>query len=81
MSAAIKCGLRVVRGVDWEWDNQDGGEGHVGTVVDVGGKGNSKNPSQTVVVVWDSGVRANYRVGFDGKDDLRVLDSAPAGKN
>jgi len=34
-----------------------------------------------VVVVWDSGVRANYRVGFDGKDDLRVLDSAPAGKN
>ena len=29
-------GLRVVRGPDWEWGDQDGGEGHVGTVVEVG---------------------------------------------
>ena len=25
-------GLRVVRGPDWKWDNQDGFEGCVGTV-------------------------------------------------
>ena len=28
-------GLRVVRGPDWTWGDQDGGEGHVGTVVAV----------------------------------------------
>lgn len=81
MSEAVKCGIRVVRGVDWEWADQDGGEGHVGTVVDVGGKGNSKHPDQTVVVRWDCGAQANYRIGYEGKDDLRALDSAPAGKN
>jgi len=73
-------GLRVVRGDDWQWQNQDGGEGSVGTVVEVGGQGSSKNPNNTVVVVWDSGVRANYRAGHDSKDDLRVLDNAPAGQ-
>ena len=25
-------GSRVVRGPDWKWGKQDGGEGHVGTV-------------------------------------------------
>jgi len=79
MSDAVKVGIRVVRGIDWEWADQDGGEGHVGTLVEVGGQGSSKNPSGTVVVVWDSGVRANYRAGFDYKDDLRVLDNATAG--
>jgi len=73
-------GLRVVRGDDWQWENQDGGEGSVGTVVDVGGMGSSKYHDNTVVVVWDSGVRANYRAGHDDKDDLRVLDNAPAGQ-
>lgn len=29
-------GLRVVRGPDWKWGNQDDGEGHVGTVVEIG---------------------------------------------
>ena len=29
-------GLRVVRGPNWSWGDQDGGEGHVGTVVEVG---------------------------------------------
>jgi len=72
-------GLRVVRGDDWLWDDQDGGEGGVGTVVEVGGRGASKNPDKTVVVVWDTGVRAKYRAGYEGKDDLRVLDNASTG--
>jgi len=72
-------GLRVVRGVDWQWKDQDGGEGGVGTVVEVGGHDGSSNPEKTVVVVWDTGVRAKYRAGYRGKDDLRVLDNAPAG--
>ena len=72
-------GLRVVRGDDWQWDDQDGGEGGVGTIVEVGGRGASKNPDKTVVVVWDAGVCAKYRAGYMRKDDLRVLDTAPAG--
>ena len=69
----------MVRGDHWEWKAQDGVEGGVGTVVEVGGRDGSKNPDKTVVVVWDTGVRAKYRAGYDDKYDLRVLDSAPAG--
>ena len=29
-------GVRVVRGPDWQWGDQDGGPGHVGTVVTIG---------------------------------------------
>lgn len=31
----LQAGLRVVRGPDWSWGDQDGGEGGVGTVVEV----------------------------------------------
>jgi E3 ubiquitin-protein ligase mind-bomb len=34
-------GLRVVRGPDWGWDTQDGGEGCVGTVIEI--IGNTQN--------------------------------------
>ena len=72
---AVQVGLRVVRGPDWEWGDQDGGEGHVGTVVEVGKSFNDG----AVVVQWDCGERCKYRCGLEGKYDLRVLDSAPAG--
>jgi len=99
-------GLRVVRGPDWKWGDQDGGEGSVGTVVGVkkerggafselldgdlpvlGGRlhsltklfsergqisdENQKN-SGLVIVVWDSGTRADYRAGFENRFDLLV---------
>ncbi len=64
-------GARVVRGPDWKWGKQDGGEGHVGTVR------NFESPEE-VVVVWDNGTAANYRCA--GAYDLRILDSAPTGK-
>ena len=72
-------GFRVVRGPDWEWGDQDGGEGHVGTVVEVGQPSNEG--TESVVVQWDCGERCKYRCGQDGKYDLRVLDSAPTGKS
>lgn len=75
----MEVGLRVVRGPDWKWGNQDGGEGHVGTVVEIGKPGSSTSPDKTVVVQWDSGSRTNYRVGYQGAYDLRVLDNAPIG--
>lgn len=63
-------GARVIRGPDWKWGKQDGGEGHVGTVR------NFESPEE-VVVVWDNGTAANYRCS--GAYDLRILDSAPTG--
>ena len=78
--SAMELGLRVVRGPHWKWQNQDGGEGHVGTVVEIGKPGNNSTPDKTVVVQWDSGFRTNYRIGYQGSYDLRVLDNAPAGQ-
>lgn len=63
-------GTRVIRGPDWKWGKQDGGEGHVGTVR------NFESPEE-VVVVWDNGTAANYRCATDY--DLRILDSSPTG--
>ncbi|ESO07042.1 hypothetical protein HELRODRAFT_191290 [Helobdella robusta] len=64
-------GARVIRGPDWKWGKQDGGEGHVGTV-------RNFESSEEVVVVWDNGTAANYRCS--GSYDLRIIDSAPTGQ-
>ncbi len=68
----MEVGLRVIRGPDWQWGDQDGGEGRVGTVSEVKGR--------SAVVQWDLGERAQYRCGAGGVYDLRVLDTATAGK-
>ncbi|CAH1773486.1 unnamed protein product [Owenia fusiformis] len=75
----MEVGLRVVRGPDWKWGNQDEGEGHLGTVVEIGKPGSSTSPDKTVVVQWDNGTRTNYRVGYQGSHDLRIIDNAPIG--
>ena len=80
----VTPGLRVVRGPDWKWGNQDGGEGNVGTIAEVEGGEVAMDGGATtalaVVVQWDEGNRCNYRCGIDGKYDLLVYDSAPVGK-
>ena len=68
-------GLRLVRGPDWCWGDQDGGEGCVGTVVEVG------EGARSALVQWDAGTRERYRCGKDDKFDLRVFDAAPTGEN
>ncbi|CAG0880694.1 unnamed protein product [Cyprideis torosa] len=75
----MDVGTRVIRGPDWKWGKQDGGEGFAGTVVEVGRHGSQSSPDKTVVVQWDAGNRTNYRVGYQGSYDLRVLDTAPIG--
>ncbi|XP_030641535.1 E3 ubiquitin-protein ligase MIB2 isoform X2 [Chanos chanos] len=75
----MEVGMRVVRGVDWKWGNQDDGEGHVGTVVEIGRQGSTTTPDKTVVVQWDSGTRTNYRTGYQGCYDLLLYDNAQIG--
>ena len=79
-------GTRVVRGSDWTWGDQDGGEGHVGTVAEVlqadrpGLVVDGGCPGPCIVTVqWDCGNRCRYRCGVGDRYDLRVIDSAPAG--
>ena len=82
----VLVGTRVVRGPNWTWGEQDGGEGHVGTVAEVlkadrSGEvvGGCSGPC-VVTVQWDCGNRCRYRCGVGDRYDLRVLDSAPAGE-
>uniref|UniRef100_A0A6Q2Y990 E3 ubiquitin-protein ligase MIB2 n=1 Tax=Esox lucius TaxID=8010 RepID=A0A6Q2Y990_ESOLU len=75
----MEVGMRVVRGLDWKWGNQDEGEGHVGTVVEIGRQGSTTTPDKTVVVQWDSGTRTNYRTGYQGSYDLLLYDNAQIG--
>uniref|UniRef100_A0A4W5KIA0 E3 ubiquitin-protein ligase MIB2 n=1 Tax=Hucho hucho TaxID=62062 RepID=A0A4W5KIA0_9TELE len=75
----MEVGMRVVRGLDWKWGNQDDSEGHVGTVVEIGRQGSTTTPDKTVVVQWDSGTRTNYRTGYQGSYDLLLYDNAQIG--
>ncbi|CAB1336386.1 unnamed protein product, partial [Coregonus sp. 'balchen'] len=49
---SMEVGMRVVRGLDWKWGNQDDSEGHVGTVVEIGRQGSTTTPDKTVVTIW-----------------------------
>ncbi|XP_056158214.1 E3 ubiquitin-protein ligase MIB2 isoform X2 [Lampris incognitus] len=79
VKGTMEVGMRVVRGLDWKWGNQDDGEGHVGTVVEIGRQGSTTTPDKTVVVQWDSGTRTNYRTGYQGAYDLLLYDNAQIG--
>ena len=59
----LYVGVRVVRGRDWKYGDQDGGG--VGTVRLMLFKGR-------VYVKWDNGVEGNYRMGQDGCYDLHL---------
>ena len=48
-----EVGCRVVRGPNWRWDEQDSGEGGVGTVIYFTENGREAQ------VVWDAGRQAN----------------------
>lgn len=74
----MTAGVRVVRGPDWKWGDQDGK--CVGTVVrPFQSESYSTIQPGTVIVQWDGGTVGNYRTGKDGKFDLRILNSAPSG--
>ena len=72
-AAAIEAGLRVVRGPNWKYQDHDGGEGYVGTVVGI------DTTQKKAEVQWDVGTRGEYRIGCDDCYDLRILDNAPIG--
>ncbi|CAG0916950.1 unnamed protein product [Notodromas monacha] len=71
-------GARVIRGVDWWWDNQDGGPGRRGKVTEIQ-DWSAASPRSAAYVLWDSGTKNLYRVGFEGMADLKVVSDAKGG--
>ena len=58
---------------DWSWGEQDGGAGHVGTVVD------GVTEASWLRVQWTGGGQNNYRYGADGKYDVKLAVSRGCG--
>ncbi|XP_064586505.1 E3 ubiquitin-protein ligase MIB2 isoform X2 [Zonotrichia leucophrys gambelii] len=71
-------GAKVVRGPDWEWGNQDGGEGKSGRVVDIRGW-DVETGRSVASVTWADGTTNVYRVGHKGKVDLKCTVEASGG--
>ncbi|KAL8624340.1 hypothetical protein ACOMHN_044771 [Nucella lapillus] len=69
----------VTRGKDWQWDDQDGGIGSDGRVLDVVTAATHSTRSM-VKVQWKNEFCNVYRMGFKGKVDLRYLEEAPGGE-
>ncbi|CAG2236876.1 unnamed protein product [Mytilus edulis] len=61
----IAVGCRVVRGHDWKFGDKDGGVGSLGTVLDV-------RPEGKVVVRWDSKRTGLYKMGHNGRFEIKV---------
>ncbi|XP_054653507.1 E3 ubiquitin-protein ligase HECTD1 [Dunckerocampus dactyliophorus] len=61
----IVPGARVVRGIDWKWRDQDGNPAGEGTV-------NGEAHNGWIDVTWDAGGSNSYRMGAEGKFDLKL---------
>ena len=67
LAKQMKIGSRVVRGQDWKWGDQDGhGEGRV--IGELGDDG-------WIRVQWDNASTNSYRMGKEGKYDLKLAES------
>ncbi|CAL7934250.1 unnamed protein product [Xylocopa violacea] len=60
------AGARVVRGLDWKWRDQDGTPPGEGTVT-------GEMHNGWIDVTWDHGGSNSYRMGAEGKYDLRLV--------
>ncbi|XP_069065178.1 E3 ubiquitin-protein ligase HECTD1 isoform X4 [Pleurodeles waltl] len=58
-------GARVIRGIDWKWREQDGSSQGEGTVT-------GELHNGWIDVSWDAGGSNSYRMGAEGKFDLKL---------
>lgn len=69
-SKNAEVGMKVVRGPQWEFDNQDGGPGNIGKIIDV------ERVDLRVLVKWPNGNNHNYAivssVSNQGRQHLQV---------
>lgn len=74
----IFTGAKVVRGPDWEWGQQDGGNNKIGIVSEIRGWDNISCRS-VASVTWASGSTNVYRLGHKGNVDLKFVQAASGG--
>lgn len=67
-SPPLSVGSRVIRGPDWKWRDQDGGEGSVGIIETISPW--SGVEGEGMAVRWPNDTVFTYRWGADGKHDL-----------
>ncbi|ESN99896.1 hypothetical protein HELRODRAFT_93069, partial [Helobdella robusta] len=84
-SKKIECsgafvGSIVERGFDWSWDDQDGGPGSKGQVIEIQNWG-SESSNSVAKVVWENNPTLSnvYRMGHKGKVDLKVRKPTSGG--
>ncbi|CAK9795010.1 E3 ubiquitin-protein ligase Ufd4 [Anthophora quadrimaculata] len=65
----LVAGARVARGLDWKWRDQDGVPPGEGTVT-------GELHNGWIDVTWDHGGSNSYRMGAEGKYDLRIVGIA-----
>ncbi|XP_033632375.1 E3 ubiquitin-protein ligase HERC2-like [Asterias rubens] len=71
LAGMMKIGTRVVRGQDWKWGDQDGPPPSEGRVIgELGEDG-------WIRVQWDTGSTNSYRMGKEGKYDLKLAGPLP----
>ncbi|CAG01384.1 unnamed protein product, partial [Tetraodon nigroviridis] len=71
LAAMMKIGTRVMRGVDWKWGDQDGPAPGLGRVIgELGEDG-------WIRVQWDTSSTNSYRMGKEGKYDLKLAEPPP----
>ena len=71
LARMMRVGTRVVRGLDWKWADQDGPSPSEGRVIgELGEDG-------WIRVQWDNGSTNSYRMGKEGKYDLKLADPPP----
>ena len=63
----LAIGVRVTRGVDWKWRDQDGTPYACGTIT-------GKLRNGWIEVQWDHGGANSYRMGDEGKYDLQLAE-------
>jgi hypothetical protein len=69
--AKMVKGMRVVRGPDWKWGNQDGDQPAIGRV-------QADLTDGWVDVKWENGSSNRYRMGAQGAYDLQLVNGQEA---
>ncbi len=64
----MTVGAKVVRGIDWKWRDQDGSPPGEGTI-------SSEWHNGWIDITWDQGGSNSYRMGAEGKYDLKLAPS------
>ncbi|XP_076086810.1 E3 ubiquitin-protein ligase MIB1-like [Mytilus galloprovincialis] len=66
-------GAVVLRGKDWSYGTQDGGQGSEGKVTEIRTYGGDTGARNAVKVTWENGEGNVYKLGAGGKMDLKFM--------